>query len=302
MTTNQGSAANHSNERILSVLPSPSKGSHEAEVEAAKRFAFGKNWRNFINTVDDRRIKAATDSLARLLGPDKVRGRSFLDIGSGSGLSSLAALRLGASRVHSFDYDDESVASTTEMRLRTAPDAANWTIEQGDALSETYLASLGTFDIVYSWGVLHHTGQMWKALDSVTALVAPGGTLSVALYNDQGRASRVWVRLKRLYNLLPAPLRPVMVVTYAIYGELRSIVGRRRRGLVANPFRHWAMYREQRGMSVWHDYVDWMGGYPFEVATPAQVRAFYEARGFSLAREFTVGRDLGCNEFVFTRR
>lgn len=289
----------------MNDLPATSSGSletHRAQVAAGERFSFGRNWRNFVDTVDEERIRFSTESLANLVGSETIRGHSFLDIGSGSGLSSLAALRLGAARVHSFDFDPESVASTSAVRDRVAPESLAWTIEQGDVLNAEYLRSLGTFDVVYSWGVLHHTGSMWQALENAAALVAPGGTLCVALYNDQGRASRVWAGLKRWYNALPSFLRPLAVLAYFVYGEIRSIAGRWRRGLPWNPIRHWTTYRRQRGMSLWHDYVDWMGGYPFEVATPAQVRDFYSSRGFVLAKEVSVGSDLGCNEFVFQRR
>jgi 2-polyprenyl-3-methyl-5-hydroxy-6-metoxy-1,4-benzoquinol methylase len=110
-----------------------------------------------------------------MLKVERLDGKSFLDIGSGSGLFSLAARRLGA-RVHSFDYDQQSVACTAELRRRYFPSAGDWVVERGSALDRDYLARLGTFDVVYSWGVLHHTGDMWRALENVKPLVAERGT------------------------------------------------------------------------------------------------------------------------------
>jgi 2-polyprenyl-6-hydroxyphenyl methylase/3-demethylubiquinone-9 3-methyltransferase len=55
-------------------------------------------------------------------------------------------------------------------------------------------------------------------------------------------------------------------------------------------------------MSVWYDLVDWVGGYPFEVAKPEEVFDFYRKRGFELSRLKTSGGGLGCNEFVFIRK
>jgi len=138
------------------------------------RFQFGKNWGRFLEVLDDERIAEAERSLVEMLEVRDLRGRSFLDVGSGSGLFSLAARRLGATRVHSFDYDADSVACTRELKRRYYANDADWTIEQGSVLDPTYLQPLGTFDIVYSWGVLHHTGDMWRALGNVTDLVHPG--------------------------------------------------------------------------------------------------------------------------------
>ncbi len=144
------------------------------ELATGERFAFGENWARFLTLLDEDRIHMAEDSLKRMLGVENLHDKSFLDIGSGSGLFSLAARRLGA-RVHSFDYDPQSVACTHELKQRYFPNDAHWQIEEGSALDQNYLSALGQFDVVYSWGVLHHTGAMWEALGNVTSLVRGGG-------------------------------------------------------------------------------------------------------------------------------
>ena len=163
--------------------------SHAIEIAEGGRFEFGKNWARFLALLDDERIARAEQSLKTMLEVESLEGKSFLDIGSGSGLFSLAARRLGA-RVHSFDYDPNSAACTQELRRRYFPGDERWKVEEGSALDAGYVRSLGQFDVVYSWGVLHHTGRMWDALDNARLPVAPGGRLFVAIYNDQGSRSR----------------------------------------------------------------------------------------------------------------
>src|SRR4051812_21429253 len=183
---------------------------HADEVARGERFEFGENWRRFLDVLDDERIAEAERSLREMIGVDSLSGLTFLDIGSGSGLFSLAARRLGAERVHSFDFDPQSVACTRELRRRFFDGDAGWTIEQGSALDEEFVAGLGDWDIVYSWGVLHHTGDMWRALDIAQSRVRPGGRLFISIYNDQGGRSALWRAIKRAYNRAPAALRPLL--------------------------------------------------------------------------------------------
>lgn len=144
------------------------------EISRGDRFAFGENWGRFLNALNDERIAKAENSLKTMLGLERLDGLNFLDVGSGSGLFSLAARRLGA-HVVSFDYDPQSVACTQELRRRFFSDDVHWVIEQGSVLDSDYLTQLGQFDVVYSWGVLHHTGAMWQALENVVPLVRGGG-------------------------------------------------------------------------------------------------------------------------------
>jgi len=252
------------------------------------------DWRQFLDLVDEERISAAVAALQEFLGVESLAGRRFVDVGSGSGLSSLAARRLGASVV-SFDFDPESVACTRELRRRHDPDG-DWRVEEGSVLDREYIDSLGQFGVVYSWGVLHHTGDLWAALDTAIRLVAQDGLLWVALYNDQGQPSRVWARVKRSYNVGGPWARRALLSGSSAYFTLRGaprLVVRKVAGRPVSP--------RPRGTDRRRDLVDWVGGWPFEVSKPEQVLAACRARGLEMRNLRTVGGRGGNNEYLFSR-
>jgi 2-polyprenyl-6-hydroxyphenyl methylase/3-demethylubiquinone-9 3-methyltransferase len=258
------------------------------EISKKERFEFGKNWKNFLNTLNSFRIEQAESSLKEMLGVDNLEGKTFLDVGSGSGLFSLAARNLGA-KVTSFDFDENSVWCTEELKSRFHNEDIEWKITQGSVLDNDFLSTLDTFDYVYSWGVLHHTGEMWTALNNIVSLVGKKGSLFIALYNYQQFASRYWTFVKKTYNRFPL-LRPLWILIHSLYPTFPSVLLK----FIQNR-------KVPRGMTVWYDLLDWLGGYPFEVSTPKEVFNFYKARGFELKEIKTVGGRSGCNEFVFRR-
>jgi 2-polyprenyl-6-hydroxyphenyl methylase/3-demethylubiquinone-9 3-methyltransferase len=139
---------------------------------------------------------------------------------------------------------------------------------------------------------------MWEALGNVAPLVKHEGQLFIAIYNDQGRASMMWLAVKKVYNILPSWLRVLVLIPSFMRLWLPTII----RDLAGGrPFRTWKTYLKERGMSPWRDVVDWVGGYPFEVAKPEDIFDIYCAKGFSLEKLKTCAGGLGCNEFVFRK-
>lgn len=279
---------------------------NSSATEPIEKFAFGRNWSQFVQTVDQESIEAAQASLRDLLGLESLVSRRFLDAGSGSGLFSLAAYRMGA-EVMSFDADPDSVACTNRLRNRFE-DPPTWFVREGSLLDKAFLSTLQPADVVYCWGVAHHTGDMWKAIDNLTQLVAPGGLLALALYNDEQYVSRAWRGIKQIYQCLPPVLQRVYVlliwtILFLRRGLLTSAASLLRLVTLRNPlkpFANWIQESRSRGMHSWYDLVDWVGGWPFEVARPEEVFRFLRDRGFTLT-EMTTSGGHGCNEFVFKR-
>ena len=272
-----------------------------------EKFAFGWNWSSFLSTLNDERIEAAQESMQSLLGMSDLQNRRFLDAGSGSGLFSLSAYRLGAN-VTSFDVDHDSVGCTQELRKRFCADISKWVVLHGSLTDTEFLKNLGEFDIIYCWGVAHHTGHMWVSIDNLTARIGPGGWLVLAIYNDQLYISRAWSGVKQIYQRLPGWLRPVFVAAIGSFTFLKRLTitllaGLLRLVTLRNPLvpvTNWIRETQARGMHGWYDLVDWVGGWPFEVARPEEIFRFMRDRGFTL-QEMTTSTGHGCNEFVFMR-
>lgn len=265
--------------------------------KADLRFAFGKNWKRYLKGLGQPEIEGAKRSLGVAIDGLNLSHASFLDIGSGSGLFSRAAHELGFARVVSFDYDLDSVEATSILQRQSGASDAAWKVTQGSVLDREFIRGLGQHELVYSWGVLHHTGDMWQAIDNAASAVKSGGTLFIALYNDQGWISRYWHVVKRYYVTSPSIVRLLMLLVFWTYFGVGLFVADLLRG--RNPLRRHT--GDARGMKFFTDVIDWVGGFPFEVATPTAVVDFLRMRGFAPLWQRDVGRRHGCNEFVLRR-
>lgn len=261
-------------------------------------FEFGENWRSYSKTINQERVDAAVEGVKRLF-PGGLAGKTFLDIGCGSGLHSLAALSLGAASVLAIDIDENSV-STTHALLSDRAASSRWDTKTA-SIFDVSTDELGQFDVVYSWGVLHHTGDMWRAIECAVKFVSLGGQFAIAIYSATA-CDNVWKAEKKFYASAPKfiqwTIRQAYIATLLTARTLRSR---------ENPLSYLRTYRRKRGMNFSHDVHDWLGGYPYETATAAEIHGrvcnmdFTELRSFRLPRSFGLFGS-GCHEFVFQKK
>lgn len=259
------------------------------------RYGFGKNWDEFIRKgLSDDIVAESVDHMKSFMKVDNLNGVTFLDVGCGSGIHSLAAIKLGASRVISFDYDDDSVMTTRRVKEWSGVNT-DWTVMQGSVLDQSFMQSLPKADVVYSWGVLHHTGEMWRAVANAAIPLKPEGEFYIALYSSDiylDPTPAFWIRLKRAYNQATPLVRKLMEIKYAYWILMRPEIEAGRDPL--GPFDNYG----KRGMNAWTDAKDWMGGYPMEFAGFAETRDFCKSKlGLDLVNVLT---GEGCTEYLFS--
>ena len=256
----------------------------------AERFSFGKNWKNFSEGLQPQDYFGVKESLEKLI--PNFRDKTFLDVGCGSGLFAIAASALGAKKVLGVDIDPECIM--TSKRLvdevyrwdpKVRKEAIEFRVES--ILNENTKSE--RYDIVYSWGVLHHTGDMYKAFDVIKNIVDDNGILVLAIYNRHF-TSPIWKAVKYTYVKSPEFIRKILVFLFGIVKFFGVLITSRQ-----NPL------KRKRGMRYYTDVVDWVGGYPYEYASIGEVKDFFEARGFTLENCIKTTGFTGCNEFIFER-
>ncbi|MDR1925141.1 MAG: class I SAM-dependent methyltransferase [Planctomycetaceae bacterium] len=267
-------------------------------TDAANHFQFGKNWEDYAKLITDERIELAQKELLRLIPEEQLRGGTFLDIGCGSGLHAVAASKCGARDVCASDIDSDSIAAAKHLLVKYCPNSS-WKVEC-ISVFDMDAGKYHTFDIVYSWGVLHHTGSMYEAFFKAAEMVKSGGLLVIAVYRKTVFCN-FWKAEKFLYKKSPSFVQTIIRGFYKLFllGYL-TIRGN-------NPFKYLKEYQKNKGISFHHDVHDWLGGYPYESAKPDEVRKFFTDNGFTLEREFVSKQTFGifgsgCDEFVFRKK
>ncbi len=249
------------------------------ESQDAPTFTFGRNWERFVEkSFSDERVEISRKHLLDFLEMPDLKGKYFLDVGCGSGIHSLAAFRSGASRIVSFDVDRHSVKTTEKLR-EMAGNPPHWQVLDGSVLDEAFMAALDPADIVYSWGVLHHTGKLWDAVRNAAGRIREKGIFYLALY-EKTADSAYWIETKQRYNRSSRATKLGMECAYVWRTFFRGASPRQ----WFNSLRYIFTYKQSRGMAFWTDVRDWVGGWPYEPSTPQEVTDFVGGLGLSMRK------------------
>ena len=264
-------------------------------MNKTNKFKFGKNWKLFLKGLENKHIQISKKALLKFNQNINLKNRSFIDIGSGSGLSSLAAKQLGA-KVVSIDVDTECIECTKFLKNKFYKDSKDWDIKKLSILNTKNIKIMNKFDYVYSWGVLHHTGNLKKALKNTESLCGKNGFIHLALYNDQGRKSKRWKIIKKMYIKNNFIVKKLIELIFFPFFLLKPFLQSLLSPILKNNNRI-----RKRGMTHYISMVDWLGGYPFETSKPEEIFNFFTNKNYTLISLYTCGPGHGCNEFLFKK-
>jgi 2-polyprenyl-6-hydroxyphenyl methylase/3-demethylubiquinone-9 3-methyltransferase len=262
-----------------------------------KHFAFGKNWDLYSRQINPQHVENSKKDLIGLIQFESLEGMTVLDIGSGSGIHSLSMMLLGCRDLVSLDYDSDSV-STTKRILSDKIFKGDFQVIQADILKHIPELDGRTFDLVYSWGVLHHTGDMMKGIDRSIGYVKPGGLIALALYRKTLFCS-IWRIEKLVYSKSPKFLQNLIQKFYELVFALQTYL---KTGKTFGSYKRG--YLQKRGMEFSSDVHDWLGGYPYESIDPKYLIKYMEQLGFTMLNSHIAKKQIGilgsgCDEFLF---
>lgn len=223
-------------------------------------FSFGYNWLDFVrNRLTENIISSHQNNLKEIydkIGID-LAGKSLFDIGCGSGLSSLSFQRLGCNKIISLDIDQYSVQASNLTKEKFSRNPSEWQIHQGSILDISVVED-ESMDVVYSWGVLHHTGDMWNALRKAVRPVKKGGLFHVALYRS---GPNYTTHLEEKFKFKFADRESKL---HTLFKRKKGFKG--------------SFDVNERGMNKFHDSLDWLGGIPYEVCDPEILESWLKDR------------------------
>lgn len=264
------------------------------------QFDFGENWAEFSkNALTSEQVEGAKASFRDLIADTgiELNQNSFVDIGFGQGLSLLTATEMGAKTVGCDINPKCGQVLKANQRFFPTVEIESLPLVIGSILKSETVAKLmknrplpsSKYHIVHSWGVLHHTGEMWKAIDHASNLVEDNGFFILAIYNRHW-SSKAWLGIKAFYNAVPSFLQKIMNYLFfpIIFLAKFAVTGR-------NPM------KKERGMNFFYDIVDWVGGYPYEYASRKEIDDYLKPKGFECVKFIEPSAPTGCNQFVFRK-
>jgi SAM-dependent methyltransferase len=255
------------------------------------QFNFGKNWKNFSdNALDSEKVSQAREDFANLL--KNVSGKTFIDIGFGQGLGLLTATSLGLETAGADinplckEVLEKNQSFFPEMK-QSIPVVVGSILESSTLFSIHQIRT--KYDIVHSWGVLHHTGDMQKAIENTASLVNDKGYFILAIYNRHW-SSALWLLIKWIYCHVPSFLQTLLIYLFIpiIFLAKFMVTGK-------NPL------KKERGMNFFYDVIDWVGGYPYEYASIEEMKNTMQKLGFEMLKAIPAQVPTGCNEFIFRK-